>query len=289
MPKILVTGGAGFIGSNLVRSLVDSGHEVISIDDYSTGKRENQVGGCEYVVSDISEKDAFESLHGADLIFHLAARARIAPSFKDPCGYFRANATGTMVACDFALKRGIPLVYAGTGSHHGGRYRNPYTFSKAVGEDVVRLHMQMGLKCSIARFFNVYGPNESTEEGVATLIGSWRGKIERGETPVIYGDGSKTRDFTHVRDITEALVMVMQKEAWGFEFDLGRGSPKSVIEVSRMFGARFEHMPERPGEVQDSICDSSLAESVLGWTPHRNLEDYINSLDIGGQPNNGAS
>lgn len=280
MPRILVTGGAGFIGSNLIKALVASGREVCSLDDYSTGRAENQAEGCEYFRGDVSNEKDLESLPDVELIFHLAARARIAPSFKDPSGYFKANAMGTMMACDFALKRGIPLVYAGTGSHHGGKYRNPYTFSKAVGEDAVKMHMQMGLKCSITRFFNVYGPNESTEEGVATLIGSWRGKIKKGEKPIICGDGSKTRDFTHVYDITDALVLVMQKKAWGFEFDLGRGSPMSVLEVSRIFGGKFQHMPERPGEVQDSLCDNSLAREVLGWKPFRNLNDYLTSEKV---------
>lgn len=278
MPKILVTGGAGFVGSNLIESLVSSGKEVCSLDDYSTGSEENHVEGCEYLRGDVSDEQTFKCVPDVDFVFHLAARARIAPSFKDPVGYFKANATGTMNACNFALSRGVPLVYAGTGSHHGGRYRNPYTFSKAVGEDVVRMHMGMGLNCSIARFFNLYGPRESTEEGVATLIGSWRGRMERGETPVIYGDGSKTRDFTHVCDVTEALVMIMNKNAWGFEFDLGRGSPHSVLEVSKMFGGKFEHFPDRAGEVQDSVCDFSLARKVLGWIPRRNLESYVCSV-----------
>lgn len=278
MPKILVTGGAGFVGSNLIEALVSSGTEVFSLDDYSTGRKENHVEGCEYLQGDVSDEQTFKCVPDVALIFHLAARARITPSFKDPMGYFKANATGTMNACEFALKKNIPLVYAGTGSYHGGRYRNPYTFSKAVGEDVVRMHMGMGLKCSIARFFNVYGPRESTEEGVATLIGSWRGQIERGETPVIYGDGSKTRDFTHVCDVTEALVMIMKKKAWGFEFDLGRGSPHSVLKVSKMFGGKFQHLPERPGEVHNSVCDFSLARKVLGWVPHRNLENYVCSV-----------
>jgi UDP-glucose 4-epimerase len=239
----------------------------------------------------VSDEIAFGRIPDVDFIFHLAARARIAPSFGDPSGYFRANATGTMVACKFALDKKIPLVYAGTGSYHGGRYRNPYTFSKAVGEDVVRMHMGMGLNSSIARFFNVYGPGESKEDGVATLVGSWRGKREKGEIPVIYGDGSKTRDFTHVDDITDALILIMHRGAWGHEFDLGRGSPKSVLEISEMFGGEFRHLPDRPGEVQNSSCDLSLARDVLGWRPYRNVEDYVRSLCINRDthPNNGIS
>lgn len=280
MPKILVTGGAGFIGSNLIKALVLSGEEVCSLDDYSTGRKENHVAGCEYIKGDIAEEDSLKSLQNIDFIFHLAAKARITPSFKDPAGYFRANATGTMVVCGFALDKKIPLVYAGTGSNHGGRYRNPYTFSKAVGEEVVRMYMKMGLNCSIARFFNVYGPGESKEEGIATLIGSWRRKRERGEALIIYGDGTKTRDFTHVDDITEALMLIMKKRTWGCEFDLGRGFPHSVSQISRMFGGELLHMPDRPGEVQNSSCDNSLAKSVLGWNPRRNVEDYVNSLWI---------
>lgn len=275
MPKILVTGGAGFIGSNLVEALVSSGMEVCSLDDYSTGRTENHIRGCEYIKGDIADMRAFKSVGHVDFIFHLAAKARIAPSFDDLAGYFRTNATGTVNVCGFALERGVPLVYAGTGSSHGGRYRNPYTFSKAVGEDAVRMTVELGLKASIARFFNVYGPRESTEEGLSTLIGSWRGRAAKGEVPVIYGDGSKIRDFTHVHDITDALLLIMNREAFGFEFDLGRGNPVSVLEMSRMFGGEFDFLPDRRGEMQKSICDNTLARNVLGWNPHRNVEGYI--------------
>ena len=280
MPKILVTGGAGFVGSNLIEALVSSGVEACSLDDYSTGREENHVVGCEYHKGDVSEEKDLQVAESVDFIFHLAAKARISRSFEDSAGYFKANAMGTMGVCRFALERSIPVVYAGTGSNHGGRYRNPYTFSKAVGEDVVRMSMGLGLKASIARFFNVYGPHESMREDHSTLIGSWRGKVARGEIPVIYGDGTKVRDFTHVSDITEALMGIMQKRAFGFEFDLGRGSPLSVLEVAGMFGLGFEFRPDRRGEMQESVCDNSLARKVLGWNPFRNLKDYVDSEKI---------
>jgi UDP-glucose 4-epimerase len=276
--KILVTGGAGFIGSNLVERLVSMGLGVCSIDDYSTGSEQSHIQGCDYFKYDLSEHSDFGFVGEVDFIFHLAARARIAPSFSDPLGYFKANALGTMNVCGFATRIGVPLVYAGTGSGHGGRYRNPYTFSKSVGEDAVRMSMKLGLSSSIARFFNVYGPRESTEEGVSTLIGSWRGKIERGEKPVIYGDGSKTRDFTHVHDIVDALVLIMERRTFGFEFDLGRGSPRSVHYISNIFGCEFKFEPDRKGEMQISACDNSLARKLLGWNPSRNVEDYIHSV-----------
>lgn len=277
MPKVLVTGGAGFIGSNLIEALLLSGAETCSIDDYSSGMEENHISGCEYYKGDVSDASDLERIGRIDFVFHLAARARISRSFEDPAAYFRTNATGTMNVCRFSLKRGVPLVYAGSGSNHGGRFKNPYTFSKAVGEDVVRMNMELGLSASIARFFNVYGPRESTDEGNSTLVGSWRGRIARGEVPVIYGDGTKVRDFTHVSDITDALMMIMQRSALGFEFDLGRGRPLSVIDVSRMFGCKFEHQSDRMGEMQCSVCDNSLARKVLDWRPFRNLEDYFAS------------
>jgi nucleoside-diphosphate-sugar epimerase len=279
-----VTGGAGFIGSNLIEALLLSGAETCSVDDYSSGIEQNHIEGCEYHNGDVSEAGDLESIGRIDFIFHLAAKARISRSFEDSAGYFKANAMGTMGVCRFALERSIPLVYAGTGSNHGGRYRNPYTFSKAVGEDVVRMNMGLGLKASIARFFNVYGPRELIGEDNSTLVGAWRGRIARGEVPVIYGDGTKVRDFTHVRDITEALMSIMQRRAFGFEFDLGRGSPLSVLEVSRMFGRGFEFRPDRRGEMQESVCDNSLARKVLGWNPSRNLKDYVDSEKIRTSP-----
>ena len=198
--NILVTGGAGFIGTNLIKKLLDDGHEVTSIDNYSTGLKTNHLKGCKYLEYDI--KSIYDySFIDPDIIFHMAAIARIQPSFDDPYKYFQTNANGTFNIAQYCAKNNIPLIYAGSSSHHSGRYKNPYTFSKDIGEEALELFKQcFDLKYSIARFYNVYGPHQLTEGGYTTLIGRWLNNIEKGLSCEIYGDGEQRRDFTHVEE-----------------------------------------------------------------------------------------
>ena len=125
----------------------------------------------------------------------------------------------------YCVEKGIPLIYAGSSSHHSGKFKNPYTFSKDLGEDVIKLYQEhFNLKTSVARFYNVYGPHQLTEGGYTTLIGRWLNNINNGSSCVIFGDGEKRRDFTHVSDIVDALIRIMQQQAYGHTFELGRGT-----------------------------------------------------------------
>jgi len=169
--KLLVTGGAGFVGYNLCKKLIGDGHEVISIDNYSTGKEVNEVDGVTYYHSDIAYGINKTILEGIEAVIHLAASARIQPSFSDPVLYARNNVIGTFYVCELCRELEIPLVFAGSSSHHSGKYKNPYTFTKDLSEETVKLYQNIfNLKASIARFYNVYGPHQ-LEEGNATLIG----------------------------------------------------------------------------------------------------------------------
>lgn len=275
--KVLVTGGAGFVGTNLIKRLLKDGHTVISVDNYSTGLKSNHQDGCVYIESDIRNFDwQFE----VDVIFHMAAIARIQPSFENPKDYFTTNANGTLNLVDWCVKNDVPLIYAGSSSKHSGRFKNPYTFSKDLGEDIITLYCEhFGLKASIARFYNVYGPHQLTEGGYTTLIGRWIHNIKNGIECVIYGDGSKRRDFTHVDDIVEALVRIPLKEAWGYEFELGRGDNYSVNEVADMFGIKPKYEDDKPGEAQITLSEDIVAKEILDWEATINLEDYIKKLD----------
>lgn len=274
--KILVTGGAGFVGTNLIKRLLKDGHEVISIDNYTTGLKENHQFGCKYMEHDIRNLHEFPNV---DVVFHMAAIARIQPSFINPKDYFTTNANGTLNLVDWCSKNDIPLVYAGSSSKHSGRFKNPYTFSKDLGEDVISLYCEhFGLKASITRFYNVYGPYQLTEGGYTTLIGRWIHNIQNGIECVIYGDGSKRRDFTHVDDIVEALVRIPQKDAWGYVFELGRGKNHSVNEVAELFGITPKYEDDKPGEAQITLNDDIVAKEILDWEAKINLEDYIEEI-----------
>lgn len=271
--KILVTGGAGFVGTNLIKRLIKDGHTVLSIDNYSTGLKSNHQFGCKYLDHDLRNLEEFPKV---DIVFHLAAIARIQPSFKDPKKYFTTNGNATLNLVDWCSKNNIPILYAGSSSKHSGRFKNPYTFSKDVGEDIIKLYSDhFNLNASIARFYNVYGPYQLTEGGYTTLIGRWLNNIKNGIQCEIYGDGEQRRDFTHVDDIIDALILIMEKETWGYEFELGRGKNYSVNEVAKMFNISPIYKNAKPGEARNTLNADQTANKILGWNPKIDLVNYI--------------
>lgn len=272
--KILVTGGAGFVGTNLIKRLLKEGHSVVSLDNYTTGLKSNELEGCQYWSGDIQNIATMDK--DFDVVFHMAAIARIQPSFERPEDYIETNFAGTYEVVKFCIKNNIPLIYAGSSSKHSGRFKNPYTFSKDLGEDIITLYQKhFNLKASITRFYNVYGPYQLLEGGYTTLIGRWINNIENGIQCEIYGDGEKRRDFTHVDDIVDALVKIMEQSAYGFEFELGRSKNISVNEIAEMFKITPIYKDSKPGEAQNTLCTDMTAHRILGWNPVNNIEDYI--------------
>jgi UDP-glucose 4-epimerase len=277
--RILVTGGAGFVGTNLVNNLIKDGHQVTIIDNFSTGKRKNINSAAYCWEQDIATVDIdtlYEYIENVDIVFHLAAIARIQPSFERPADYIETNFTGTYNLVRACCHHNVPIIYAGSSSHHSGKFSNPYTFSKDMGEEIIQLYQKhFGLRSSTARFYNVYGPYQLTEGGYTTLIGRWLSNIERQMPCEIYGDGTKRRDFTHVDDIVDGLNRIMKQQAYGYEFEFGRGENYSIKEVADMFGVIAQYGPDKPGEAQETLADYSLASDILAWEPKINLEDYI--------------
>lgn len=278
--QIIITGGAGFIGTNLCKKLIELGHEVVSIDNYTTGKEENHIKGVKYLKYDIRHTYDYNWVYNKrpDVIFHMAAIARIQPSFKDPKDYFLNNANGTLNIVDYCANNNVPLIYAGSSSHHSGKFKNPYTFSKDIGEEIIKLYWEhFNLKSTIVRFYNVYGPYQLTEGGYTTLIGRWLNNIEKGIECEIYGDGEQRRDFTHVDDIVDALIRIQKQQAYRLIFELGRGKNHSVNEVAKMLNINPTYKPAKPGEARDTLNTDTSAQSLLGWEPKINLEDYLAS------------
>jgi UDP-glucose 4-epimerase len=278
--KILVTGGAGFVGTNLIKRLLKEGHQVVSIDNYNTGLKSNHQEGAEYLEYDIRNINSYDWIK-PEFVFHMAAIARIQPSFEKPQEYFEVNASGTMKLVDWCAKAQVPVVYAGSSSKHSGKFKNPYTFSKDIGEEIIQLYQQhYALEATIARFYNVYGPYQLLEGGYTTLIGRWLNNLSKGESCYIYGDGEQRRDFTHVDDIVDALILIMEKQTYGFEFELGRGKNLSVNEVAAMFNISPIYAEAKPGEARETLNTSPTAGYILGWNPTRELAEYINSLNL---------
>ena len=278
--NIMVTGGAGFIGTNLIKRLLKDGHNVVSIDNYSTGTEENHQEGCVY--HDVDIRDAFDFdffMENPDVIYHLAALPRIQPSFEFPALTMEIGVLGTMNILEWAKNKECKVIYAGSSSVHSGKFKNPYTFSKVVADDMCLLYKKhFGVDVSICRFYNVYGPHQLTEGDYCTVVGIFERQYQNQEPLTITGDGFQRRDFTHVDDIVDGLILSSESETCYDEIELGRGNNYSINEIADMFNTKTEYIDARPGEAKETLCDTQIAERLIGYKPKRNIEDYIKGV-----------
>ncbi len=276
--KALITGGVGFVGTNLIKRLLKDGHKVVSLDNYSTGLIKNEQEGCTYFNVDIRDAVDFDFfMEKPDVIFHLAALPRIQPSFDYPAITFEANVLGTMNILEWARKNNTPVVYAGSSSTHGGVYKNPYTFTKWQGEELCKMYSEIyDLPTSICRFYNVYGPHHLTEGEYCTVIGIFETQYQNNEPLTITSDGEQRRDFTHVDDIVDGLMRCSEHFTFkGEEFEFGYGENFSINVIADSFDSSKEYIDERPGEVRETLCTDKKAHKLLGWKPKKNVLDYI--------------
>jgi UDP-glucose 4-epimerase len=282
--KILVTGGNGFIGSNLIRYLLSKGHSVVSVDNLSTGLKEYEVSGCKYIYGEI-EQLLYWKGDGFDMCYHLAALSRIQPSFEDPLETFRVNTGGVQIVAEWARKWNVKVIYSGSSSRWHDPKISPYATYKKVGEDILKMYKKVyGCNFEIARFYNVYGPMELIDGKWAALIGVWRHQVKGGLPITIVGDGEQRRDFTHVDDIVDGLYKLgmsnqVHEDAWEF----GTGKNYSINEVYDMFVRRFGklekiHLPNQSGNYRETLRENVDALIRLDWKPTDILEDYIQSL-----------
>lgn len=282
--KVLVTGGLGFVGSNLVDKLVDIGFEVDVIDNLSSTSSsiDYKNSKAKYYVSDILH--IFDVLKGKryDRIFHLAAEARIQPSFDDPMRWFDSNALGTMKIMEFAHKSdsGI-VVYSTTSSkNHGSDYITPYTFSKVVGEGVLKMYAECyGLNCAMATFYNVYGNREPNKGEWATVVAKFLSQMRSGQKLTVVGDGQQSRDFTSVNDICDGLIKISEGEWKADNFDLGKGNPIKIIDLAMMIvkndDSKIKFTPLRRNEGLHTESNWEETFDRIGWSAKQNLKDYI--------------
>jgi UDP-glucose 4-epimerase len=281
--NIVITGGLGFIGINLTKRLLEDGHKIIVIDDYSIGKIENQIEGVRYLPMNVEQ---IEYIRGdeVDLCFHLAALSRIQPSFEAPSEFFRVNTGGTEAICEWARKWNVKIVYSGSSSQWHDPFQSPYAMYKKLGEDVCKMYKKVfGTNIEIARFYNVYGPHEITEGEWAAVIGKWRGQVEKNHPITIIGDGKQRRDFTHVDDIIDGLIKIgfgteTHEDAW----ELGTGFNYSLNQVAEMFIQKFSavkvYMTEQKGNYRETKRVNDDAIIRLGWQPKDVLKQYIDNL-----------
>lgn len=294
--KIAVTGGAGFIGSHLVDRLIDMGHEVVVIDNLSTGKKENINDKAKFIYADVSD-DINEIFHEEKLeyVFHLAALPNVQRSIKRPVKTHNNNLTGTVNVLNLCWKYGVrKIIYAASSSAYGLnpipmkedmpiQPLSPYAAQKAMGEIYCKIYNDLfGLPTLSLRFFNVYGHRQNDTGAYTPVMATFLKQLRENKALTIVGDGEQSRDFTHVSDVVEGLVSALLFPARGETINLAGGRNVSVNHIFELMDKRTPpqkvHIPPRAGEIRDSLCDPSKAKVMLNWEAKVPIETGIEEL-----------
>ncbi len=286
--RVLVTGGAGFIGSHVADAFLERGDEVLIVDDLSTGSEQNIPDHAVFARADITDAVALDQAvdpFAPALVCHLAAQASVTASVDDPQRDCRVNVLGTLNVCEAARRHGAPLIYAATGGALYGddaprptpedflpRPQSPYGASKFAGEAYVTAWARLySLANVVLRLANIYGPRQSSH-GEAGVVAIFSEHLARGEAPPLRGDGTQTRDYLHVSDAAAAFVTAAEAKRAGL-FNVATGIATSTARVLELLreaaGASVEpqHAPLKPGEMEASVLDPSRIRAELGWSP----------------------
>lgn len=284
--SVLVTGGAGFIGSHLVEALLADGNDVIVVDNFSTGRPQNLAGfpseRLTVVEADIADLAAIAPhFEGVEYVFHLAALADIVPSIQRPMDYYRSNVLGTACVAEAARNAGVrKLVYSASSSCYGIpdvyptpetadiRPQYPYALTKRLGEETVLHWGQVyGMPVVSLRLFNVYGPRSRTSGTYGAVFGTFLAQKLAGEPFTVVGDGRQTRDFIYVTDVARAFIAAAASGLDGEVLNIGNSDPQSILRLVELLGGPVAHIPKRPGEPDVTWADTTHTLSVLGWAP----------------------
>jgi UDP-glucose 4-epimerase len=297
--KVLVTGGAGFIGSNLVVRLLDEGYGVRVMDDFSTGRRENLDSRAELIEGDIDDEELVgQAVRGAHLVFHQAAAGSVARSVAQPLVTDRVNTHGTLTVLKASLDSGVKrVVSASSSSVYGGAGalpsaeaaallpRSPYAVSKLAGEHYCRVFAEVyGLETVTLRYFNVYGPRQRPDSAYAAVIPLFISALSSAQQPIIHGDGQQSRDFTFVDDVVQANLAAARapaRAASGGVFNIACGGSHSLLDLldvlEREMGvsAAPVHTEARPGDIVASQADVTAARRALGFEAKVSFEEGL--------------
>jgi UDP-glucose 4-epimerase len=294
MAKILVTGVAGFIGSNLARALLDRGEEVIGIDNLSQGTRENLPAGVQFHALDVRDRAIHPLFQDVDTVFHLAAKNCLPDCLAHPLETSEINVGGTVQVLEAARRAGIgKLIYADSSAEYEGVQElpssvervmpiSPYAVSKRAGALFCESYRQMfGMNITVLRYFNVYGPAQDWRRVIPPVMSGFILKLLSGEPPTIYGTGHKQRDFIYVDDVNDFHLRAMtDPRTDGRTFNVGSGVNYSVLEIFQLIegflqtGLKPVHQAELPGDTEATLAD--LRESLaLGWRPQVGIEDGL--------------
>ncbi|OCL83922.1 NAD-dependent epimerase/dehydratase family protein [Arcobacter porcinus] len=279
--KILVTGGAGFVGSNLCERLAqDKNNDVYSLDNYFTGSKENHVSNVTYIEGSSANIDNLVKFT-PDIIYHLGEYSRVEQSFEDIEKVWEYNKNGIFAVLEFVRKTGAKIVYAGSSTKFGdgglGRNQSPYAWSKATNTELVQNYASWyNISYAITYFYNVYGKREISTGKYATLIALFKERMKNKEDLTIVSPGTQKRNFTHIDDIVDGLILVGEN-GYGDEFGIGSPESFTILEIAEMFGGTIKMLPERRGNRMTADVMTTKTEA-LGWSAKRNIKDYIENL-----------
>lgn len=292
MTKSLVTGAAGFIGSNIVDYLLEQGHKVVCVDNESSDAHDNPYwnSNTTNIRGDIRDYTLMSSaMVGVDYVFHLAAEARIQPSIENPINAVSINDLGTATILQCARESNVKrLIFSSTSSAYGMNESpnvetqipdplNPYSVTKLNGENLCKMYNSLfGLKTTILRYFNVFGPNQPVRGQYAPVIGIFDRQKSNGEALTIVGDGSQRRDFVYVKDVARANYLAAISDLDETEvFNVGTGKNYSVKEIANAISDLQTHIPEREGEMKITLANVDKIEKYLGWKPEVDVMNWI--------------
>lgn len=279
---VLVTGGAGMIGSRLIELLLAKEYRVVSLDNYFIGKKENHIPGAEYVEGHTKDIERLLGAERPEIIFHLGEYSRVEQSFNDLELVWQSNVHGTHCVLEFWRARGCKLVYAGSSTKFSdggmGRDQSPYAWMKATNTELIANYGRwFNLPYAITYFYNAYGPRELSTGPYASVMGRFKTLYRESKPITVVAPGTQKRNFTHVDDLARGLLMVGEK-GQGDEYGLGSPESYSVLEIAKMFTDNIVMLPERKGNRMDSIVDTTKAQREFGWKAEHSVRDYIESL-----------
>tara|TARA_R110001592_G_scaffold2637_3_gene15240 strand:+ start:2480 stop:3322 length:843 start_codon:yes stop_codon:yes gene_type:complete len=278
---IVVVGGAGFIGTNLVGRLIGLNHNVIVIDNYVSGNRSNHIEGVTYFDSDCRNIENILIGQNVDAVFHLGEYSKIVPSFKGIDNIIETNMYSTSKVIEYCRKYKIKLIYAGSSTKYSedGANSSPYAFSKAKNTELIKNYSNwFGLKYSICYFYNNYGPyQDSCNDGWETVISIFEKQKRKGLPLSIVSPGTQRRNYTHVEDTIGGIIAAWKREE-NDEYQLGSSESFSMFELAELFECDYNFLPARPGDRMDHSSDLEDTYEKLNWKPKHKLKNWINEL-----------
>ncbi|MAF94376.1 MAG: NAD-dependent dehydratase [Rhodospirillaceae bacterium] len=296
--RSLVTGGSGFIGSHLAEQLLELGHEVVIVDNFSCGRIENIQSYSDHqeltvINADIVDRTQIASaFKGVDWVFHLAGIADIVPSIEQPDSYFQTNVIGTLNVLQCAKESGVKrLIYAASSSSYGIpdqyptpeespiRPQYPYALTKYMGEELVLHWAQVYKLPAISlRLFNVYGPRSRTTGAYGAVFGVFLAQKLNGKPFTVVGDGTQTRDFTYVTDVAQAFIAGAESSVTKEVMNVGSGHHYSVNYLVELLGGDVTYIPKRPGEPDCTFAETTRITKKLNWTPKVSFEEGVQTM-----------